>query len=98
MSTARIVVLAIALDAGGVAACLASDGQDAMIGRTVTLELHPEQIIALSSARQDGTLSLALRSITDAAAVEVVENARTSRQDVQIVRHGIASQTTTAQK
>ena len=74
------------------------DGQNAMVGRTVTLELRPEQIVALSSARQAGTLSLALRSITDADAVEVIEEARTSRQDVQIVRHGVPSQTTTAQK
>ena len=68
------------------------DGQNAVIGKTVTLELKPEQNIALASARQAGTLSLALRSIADADAVEVVEAARTYRQDVQIVRHGIPSE------
>jgi len=73
------------------------DGQNAVIGKTVTLELKPEQNIALASARQAGTLSLALRSIADADAVEVVEAARTYRQDVQIVRHGIPSEAT-AQK
>jgi len=73
------------------------DGQNAVIGKTVTLELKPEQNIALASARQAGTLSLALRSIADADAVEVVEAARTYRQDVQIVRHGFPSEAT-AQK
>jgi hypothetical protein len=38
-----------------------------------------------------------LRSIADANAVEVVEAARTHRQDVQIVRHGVSSEAT-AQK
>jgi pilus assembly protein CpaB len=73
------------------------DGQNALIGKTATLELKPEQIVTLSAARQAGTLSLALRSITDADAVEVVEGPRTFRQDVQIVRHGVPSQAT-AQK
>jgi len=73
------------------------DGQNAVIGKTVILELKPEQNILLASARQAGTLSLALRSIADADQVEVVEVARTNRQDVQIVRHGVPSETT-AQK
>jgi pilus assembly protein CpaB len=73
------------------------DGQNALIGKTATLELKPEQIVTLAAARQAGTLSLALRSITDADAVEVVEGSRTFRQDVQIVRHGIPTQAT-AQK
>ena len=73
------------------------EGQNAVLGKTVTLELKPEQNIALASARHAGTLSLALRSIADANAVEVVEASRTFRQDVQIVRHGIPSEAT-AQK
>ena len=73
------------------------DGQNALIGKTVTLELKPEQNVVLATARQAGTLSLALRSIADADAVEVVEASRTYRQDVQIVRHGMPSETT-AQK
>ena len=73
------------------------EGQNAVIGKTVTLELKPEQNILLASARQAGTLSLALRSIADADQVEVVEAAGTNRRDVQIVRHGVASETT-AQK
>ena len=42
------------------------DGQNSVVGRTVTLELKPEQTSTLAAARQAGTLSLALRSIADA--------------------------------
>src|SRR6266581_4125392 len=48
------------------------DGQNAVVGKTVTLELKPEQTVTLGAARQAGTLSLALRSIAD---VNMVENA-----------------------
>src|SRR6202012_5341974 len=37
------------------------DGQNSVIGKTVTLELKPEQATLLAGARQAGTLSLALR-------------------------------------
>ena len=47
------------------------DGQNAVVGKTVTLELKPEQAETLARARQSGTLSLALRSIAD---VNMVEN------------------------
>src|SRR6516162_9673528 len=49
------------------------DGTNALVGKTVTLELKPEQITTLQAARQGGTLSLALRSIADVKAVETVE-------------------------
>ena len=41
-----------------------------MVGRTVTLELKPEQTETLARSRQSGTLSLALRSIADINTVE----------------------------
>src|SRR5665213_1285649 len=41
------------------------DGQNSVIGKTVTLELKPEQAETLMRARQSGTLSLSLRSIAD---------------------------------
>src|SRR5579863_257079 len=44
------------------------DGTNTVIGRTVTLELKPEQAALLAGARQAGTLSLAPRSIADANA------------------------------
>jgi pilus assembly protein CpaB len=75
------------------------DGQNAVVGKTVTLELKPEQIPALTSARQAGTLSLALRSITDAKAVEgnPTEQATPQTVGLNVVRYGIASRAT-AQK
>ena len=113
MNSARIIVLIIALAAGGVAAYLVSgsdrpapaapvaevptadvlvakseivlpnvrvlaidqapkekDGQNNVIGKTVTLELRPEQAETLARSRQTGTLTLALRSIADLKSVE----------------------------
>jgi pilus assembly protein CpaB len=43
------------------------DGQNAVVGKTATLELRPAQAEALARARQTGTISLALRSLVDAA-------------------------------
>src|SRR6267143_629745 len=57
------------------------DGQNAVVGKTVTLELKPEQAETLARARQSGTLSLALRSIAD---VSLVEN----RSDDQAPKRG----------
>src|SRR5712675_3197573 len=41
------------------------DGQNAVLGKTATLELSPEEVGVLAKARLSGTLSLALRSIAD---------------------------------
>src|ERR1700742_2780845 len=66
------------------------DGQNSVIGKTVTLELKPEQSETLARARQSGTLSLALRSIAD---INMVEN-RTDDQgpkrgdSINVVRYG----------
>ena len=46
------------------------DGQNNVIGKTVTLELRPEQAETLARSRQTGTLTLALRSIADLKSVE----------------------------
>ena len=74
------------------------DGQNTVLGKTVTLELKPEQTIALAAARQAGTLSLALRSIADANAVEVNADEPAKRGvSVNVVRYGVPSQAT-AQK
>lgn len=50
------------------------DGQNAVIGRTATLEASPEQAETLARAHMRGTLSLALRSITDGDHVDKVGN------------------------
>jgi pilus assembly protein CpaB len=41
------------------------DGQNAVLGKTATLEATPGDVEILARARQTGTLSLALRSIAD---------------------------------
>ena len=67
------------------------DGQNAVVGKTVTLELKPDETTALASARQAGTLSLALRSIADANALETVDASVKLTQSVNIVRFGFPS-------
>jgi pilus assembly protein CpaB len=74
------------------------DGQNSVVGKTVTLELRPEQAETLARSRQTGTLSLALRSITD---INMAENKTETDQSpkrgetVNVVRYGIQSSTTT---
>src|SRR5215218_1283793 len=76
------------------------EGVNSLVGRTVTLELKPEQAETLARARQSGTLALALRSITDAnAAAEGRSEDQIQKRSgsVNVVRYGVANQTT-AQK
>jgi pilus assembly protein CpaB len=74
------------------------DGQNAVVGKTVTLELKPEQIPLLAAARQAGTLSLALRSIADGKSVETNLDDDSSRNvSVNVIRYGVANRST-AQK
>jgi len=73
------------------------DGQNNVVGKTVTLELKPEQAETLARARQTGTLSLALRSIAD---INMAENkpedpSLKRGESVNVVRYGIPSSTTT---
>ncbi len=72
------------------------DGQNAVVGRTVTLELKPEQAEMLARARQSGTLALALRSIADVNAVAANDDPVVRRGgSINVVRYGIASPMTT---
>jgi pilus assembly protein CpaB len=73
------------------------DGQTTVVGRTVTLELKPEQAETLARARQSGMLSLALRSIADVNIVEsnADDRARRRSDSVNVVRYGVPTQTTT---
>jgi pilus assembly protein CpaB len=75
------------------------DGQNAVVGKTVTLELKPEQIATLTAGRQAGTLSLALRSIGDVNMVEDLSNGPALKrgQSINVVRYGVQS-SITAQK
>lgn len=97
MNTARIVVLTIALGAGGVAvlaigqAPKEKDGTDALVGET---GLKPQQFIFLAAARQAGRL--ALRSIADVNAVELATSDQLGQgPGANVIRYGVASQATT---
>ena len=68
------------------------DGTSALVGKTATLEVKPDQAETLARARQSGTLSLALRSITDAQEVEKTEEPVKRGEGVNVVRYGVASQ------
>jgi pilus assembly protein CpaB len=71
------------------------EGQNAVVGKTVTLELKPEQIGTLTAARQAGTLSLALRSIADVNAVESNINQNNKSGDgINVIRYGVATRST----
>ena len=73
------------------------DGQNTVVGKTVTLELKPEQTALLTAARQAGTLSLALRSMADNKMVENTVESSRHRETVNIIRFGVPS-SVTAQK
>jgi pilus assembly protein CpaB len=72
------------------------DGTNALIGKTVTLELKPEQTETLARARQSGVLSLALRSIADNNAPDTkTDDNRQKRGDtINVIRFGVANQAT----
>src|SRR5256886_10683741 len=75
------------------------EGINTLVGRTATLELKPEQAELLARSRQSGTMSLALRSITDVYAAEgrAADQLQNRSESVNVVRYGVANQTT-AQK
>jgi pilus assembly protein CpaB len=75
------------------------EGSNSLVGKTATLELKPEQAETLGRARQSGTIQLALRSITDANKADSApqEAVRRHGDSVNVVRYGVASQST-AQK
>jgi len=69
------------------------DGANALVGKTVTLELKPEQAETLARSRQTGTLSLALRSIADVNMVEKTDDQPNRRgESVNVIRYGVAIQ------
>jgi pilus assembly protein CpaB len=72
------------------------DAQTTVVGKTVTLELKPEQAETLVRARQSGTLSLALRSIADANATETASEDQPAKrgETIKVVRYGVSSPTT----
>ena len=75
------------------------EGINTLLGKTATLELKPEQAETLARARQGGTLSLALRSITDVNVAESHSDQQLLKRNdgLNVIRYGVANQTT-AQK
>jgi pilus assembly protein CpaB len=72
------------------------DGQNVVVGKTVTLELKPGQTETLARARQSGSLSLALRSIADLNMADNNIKDPASRRDgsINVIRYGVSSPTT----
>ena len=71
------------------------NGQKVVVGKTATLELTPGQVETIELSRSIGSLSLALRSITDIGKGKpVVENDGGRQNAINIVRFGVSSVTT----
>lgn len=72
------------------------NGQQVVVGKTATLELSPGQAELITMARQTGTLSLSLRSITDAGKgkTDDTDSDRSKGNTVNVVRFGVGTITT----
>jgi pilus assembly protein CpaB len=73
------------------------NGQKVVVGKTATLELAPAQAETLVLSQQIGSLSLALRSVTDASQKDAPvddENNSSKRNAVNVIRFGISTTTT----
>jgi len=73
------------------------NGQRVVVGKTATLELSPSQAETLALSQQLGSLSLALRSLTDATRDDrAAEEKAGGRRGggVNVVRFGVGTMTT----
>jgi pilus assembly protein CpaB len=69
-------------------------GQKVVVGKTATLELVPDQAEALQLARQQGTLTLALRSLADSqenSSDDDDSETSKKRGPINTVRYGVSS-------
>ncbi len=69
-------------------------GQKVVVGKTATLELTPAEAETLVLSQQSGTLSLALRSVTDAAHDDTPAEDSGRRNSVNVIRFGVSTTTT----
>jgi pilus assembly protein CpaB len=70
-------------------------GQKVVVGKTATLELSSGQAETLVMAQQLGPLSLALRSVTDAAkTAEPTDDNASKRNTVNVIRFGVGTTVT----
>jgi pilus assembly protein CpaB len=68
------------------------NGQKVVVGKTATLELSPSQAETLVLSQQVGSLSLALRSVTDASKTnEPVEENSGKKNAVNVIRFGVSA-------
>ena len=67
------------------------NGQKVVVGKTATLELSPGQAETLAQSRQQGVLSLALRSLLDASKTGPVDEEDKRKGSINTVRFGIGS-------
>ena len=72
------------------------NGQKVVVGKTATLELSPGQAETLVLSQQIGTLSLALRSVTDASRDDKpIDNENSNKRNVvNVIRFGVSTTTT----
>jgi pilus assembly protein CpaB len=67
-------------------------GQKVVVGKTATLELSPSQAETLVLSQQVGSLSLALRSVTDASKTnEPAEESSGKKNTVNVIRFGVSA-------
>ena len=71
-------------------------GQRVVVGKTATLELSPDQAETLQLAKQQGSLSLALRSLIDSRSDSPEDDDSTSkkRAPINTVRYGVSTVST----
>ncbi|MFC7054021.1 Flp pilus assembly protein CpaB [Hansschlegelia quercus] len=69
------------------------DGQKVVVGKTATLELSPSQAEKIALSRQQGVVSLALRSLVDSGPTAGVEDAPVvpKADALTIVRYGVST-------
>jgi pilus assembly protein CpaB len=70
------------------------NGQKVVVGKTATLELTPHQAESLTLAQHLGSLSLALRSITDARNDAPVKEQKGPPGSINIIRFGVSTSNT----
>lgn len=70
------------------------NGQKVVVGKTATLELTPSQVETVELSRSIGTMSLALRSITDIGKGKPAADNDSRTGAVNIIRFGVNSVTT----
>ncbi len=73
-------------------------GQKVVVGRTVTLELTPQQAETLALSHELGTLSLSLRSLMDSQSSmpEGGDRHKEKANSINTVRYGVSTMTTVA--